>query len=194
MDIETVLEQARRLGFDAALEFDPSLLVPEERIRAWCLDNRCGSYNAHHMCPPRVGSLQEAAVRLRGFDRGVLLQCSRPADVAHDREAVTRTKLEFHLLVLRLERRLRRRGLSHLWAMIGGNCQLCQACAAVEDKPCRHPAKARTSLEALGIDVVGLQQRLGLDAAFHADRITWTGCILLGASARGLAGPGGQGA
>lgn len=180
MDVETVLEQARRLGFDLSLEFDAGLLVPEARIRAYCVENRCGSYNAHHMCPPRVGPLPEVAARLRRFKRGVLLQYSRPVDVAHDREGVVRAKLEFHRLILRLERRLRRRGLPHLWAMIGGNCQLCPTCAAVEDQPCRHPEKARTSLEAIGVDVLGLQQKLGLDAAFHAESITWTGCILFG--------------
>ncbi len=182
VDSETVLEQARRLGFDSCREFDAGLLVPEERIRACCLENRCGCYNAHHMCPPRVGPLPEIQARLRRFERGVLLQVSRPADVARDREAVVRAKLELHHLVLRLERRLRRRRLRGLWAMIGGSCQLCPACAAVEEKPCRHPQKARTSLEALGIDVVALQQKLGLDAAFHPDRITWTGCILFGDS------------
>ena len=178
--MKIALEQARKLGFDLCLDFDAGLLVPEERIRAFCLENRCGSYNAHHMCPPRVGPLPEVAARLQGFQRGVLLQCTRPADVAHDREAVTRTKVEFHRLVLRLERRLQRRRLTPLWALIGGSCQLCQTCAAVEEKPCRHLEKARTSLEALGIDVIALQQKLGLDAAFHPDRITWSGCILIG--------------
>ncbi len=178
MDSETVLGQSVKMGFDLSVEFDTAWLVPEERIRAYCVENRCGSYNAHHMCPPRVGSLTEVTARLRDFPQGVLLQRSRPADVAHDREAVTRTKLEFHRLVLRLERRLRRRGFDHLWAMIGGNCQMCPACAAVSDQPCRHPSKARTSLEALGVDVVGLQRRLGLDATFYPDRIVWTGCVL----------------
>ena len=79
-----------------------------------------------------------------------------------------------------MRRRLRRRRLTGLWALIGGSCRLCPTCAAVEKKPCRHPDKARTSLEALGIDVIALQQRLGLDAAFLPDRITWTGCILIG--------------
>lgn len=174
------LEQARKLNFDLCLDFDAGLLVPEERIRSFCLENRCGAFNAHHMCPPRVGPLPEVAARLRAFGRGVLLQYSRPANVAHDREAVTRAKVEFHRLVLRLEHRLQRRHLTPLWALIGGSCQLCRTCAAVEEKPCRHPEKARTSLEALGIDVIGLQQKLGLDATFHPDRVTWTGCILIG--------------
>jgi predicted metal-binding protein len=180
MDLESVLEQAARLEFDLCLEFAPTLLVPEQRIRDYCVENRCGSYNANHMCPPRVGSLKEIGVRLQGFSQGVLLRYSRPLDVANDREGVTRTKLEFHRLILRLERRLRRRGMTQLWGLIGGNCELCRVCAAVEDKPCRHPERARTSLEAIGVDVVGLQERLGLDGRFHPDRITWTGCILFG--------------
>jgi predicted metal-binding protein len=70
--------------------------------------------------------------------------------------------------------------MAQLWGLIGGNCQLCRTCAAVEDKPCRHPEKARASLEAIGVDVIGLLERLGLDGRFHPDRITWTGCLLLG--------------
>ena len=179
MDFESVLEQAGRLGFDLCLEFNPALVVPEERIRAYCIENRCGSYNAHHMCPPRVGSPEEIAVRLQGFSQGVLLRYSRPLDVANDREGVTSTKLEFHRLILRLERRLKKRGVTPVWGLIGGNCELCQVCTAGEGKLCRHPEKARTSLEAIGVDVVGLLERLVLDGKFHPDRITWTGCILL---------------
>jgi len=180
MDLESVQEQAGRLEFDLCLGFALTLLVPEQRIRNYCVENRCGSYNANYMCPPRIGSLEEIGVRLQGFSQGVLLRYSRPLDVANDREGVIRTKLEFHRLILRLERRLRRRGMTQLWGLIGGNCELCRTCAAVEDKPCGHPEKARTSLEAIGIDVVGLQERLGLDGKFHPDRITWTGCVLFG--------------
>lgn len=180
MNAELVQEQARRLGFDLCLEFDPALLVPEERIRGYCIENRCGSYGANHMCPPRVGSLEEVQAALGEFTQGVLLQISREIDVANDREGIARTKLEFHLLILRLERRLKKRGFDRFWGLIGGNCGLCWACAAIEGRPCRHPDKARTSLEAIGVDVVGLLEGLGLDGQFHRDRITWTGCILFG--------------
>jgi predicted metal-binding protein len=180
MDVQLVREQARILGFDLCLEFDPALLVPEQRIRDYCTENRCGSYDANHMCPRRVGSLEEVEAVLQDFPQVVLLKCSTLLDVANDREGVIRTKLEFHRLILRLERRLRRRGMTQLWGLIGGNCGLCRICTAVEDKLCRHPERARTSLEAIGVDVVGLQERLGLDGRFHPDRITWTGCILFG--------------
>jgi predicted metal-binding protein len=180
MNVQLVQEQARKLGLDLRLEFDPALLVPAERIRSYCIENRCGSYDANHMCPPRVGSLEEVEAALQGFSQSVLLQLSRPMDVAKDREGVIRTKLEFHRLILRLERRLKKNGVTQVWGLIGGNCELCRTCTAVEDKPCRHPEKARTSLEAIGVDVVGLLEKLGLDGRFHPDRITWTGCILIG--------------
>ena len=180
MDVQLVQEQAGKLGLGLCLEFDPTLLVPEERIRSYCIENRCGSYDANHMCPPRVGSLEEVEAALQGFPRGVLLQLSRPMDVANNREGVIRTKLEFHHLILRLERRLKKRGATPLRGLIGGNCELCRICAAIEKKPCRHPEKARTSLEAIGVDVIALLERLGLDGQFHPDRITWTGCILIG--------------
>jgi len=66
-----VLEQAGKLEFDLCLEFAPSLLVPEQRVRGYCVENRCGSYNANHMCPPRVGSLQDTAARLDEFGQGL---------------------------------------------------------------------------------------------------------------------------
>ena len=105
-----VLEQARKLEFDLCLDFHPALLVPEERIRAYCIENRCGSYNSNHMCPPRVGSLEDMEAVLGQFTKGVLLQYSRRMEVANDREGVIQTKMDFHRLVLRLERRLNRRG------------------------------------------------------------------------------------
>jgi predicted metal-binding protein len=180
MDSRSVQEQARKLGFDLCIEFDACLLVPDERIRGYCAENRCGSYDANHMCPPRVGWLEEVQAVLQDFTWGVLLQCSRKVDVANDHEGVIRTKLDFHRLVLRLERRLSKRGTTHVWGLIGGNCELCRTCTAIEDKPCRHPDKARTSLEAIGVDVVAVLGKLGLDGQFHPDRITWTGCILMG--------------
>lgn len=178
MDARWVLEQARKLGFDLCLEFDPALLVPEERIRAYCIENRCGSYNANHMCPPRVASLEEVEMVLQDFARGFLLQYSRRMDVANDREGAIRTKLEFQRLILRLERRLWKGGATGAWGLIGGDCGLCRTCTAIKDKPCRHPERARTSLEAIGVDVIGLLEKLGLDGRFHPDRITWTGCLL----------------
>lgn len=174
----SILESARQLGIETCLEFSPRLLVPEQRIRDLCFENKCGNYRSNYMCPPHVGSLEEIKARLPEFRRGVLLQYSKPLDVRNDDEGVKRTKVEFHHKILRLEESLRNQGIERVWGMIGGSCELCDVCRAKFGEPCPYPDKARMSLESISIDVLTLLDRFGLDNKFHPDRITWTGCIL----------------
>ena len=171
-------EYLKSLGFTSHAEFDAGLLVPEQRIRDLCIENRCGNFNAHYMCPPYSGTLEQIKTQLGTFEWGIVLQYSKPLDVEHDKEGLKRTKRKFHEMLLQLEAYLREKGTTHLLALTAGNCGLCEPCCAVTNEPCPYPEKARTSLVALGIDVISLLNRLEMDSGFHSDRITWTGCIL----------------
>ena len=173
-----VEEFTQQLGIETYLEFGSEVLVPEERIRGFCFENKCDNYGHNYMCPPYVGSLEEIRDRLRKFQRGLLLQYSTDIDVRSNREGVIQTKIDFHNKILQMEEFLGNRGINPLWGMIGGNCGLCDICKARSNEPCLYPDKARTSLEAIAVDVVGLLDKFGLDSEFHADKITWTGCIL----------------
>jgi predicted metal-binding protein len=173
-----VTEFTRQLGIETCFEFDSEIVVPEERIRAFCLENKCGNYRGNYTCPPYVGSLEEIRIKLKKFQRGLLLQYSKSLDVKGDREGIKQTKIEFHHKILSVEEFLSERGKSQLWGMIGGNCGLCDICQAKISKPCLYPDKARMSLEAIAVDVIGLLEKFGLDGKFHADKITWTGCVL----------------
>jgi predicted metal-binding protein len=176
--IMSVLEFARHLGIETCLEFSPELLVPEQRIRDLCFENKCGNYRGNYMCPPSVGSLGEIKARLSEFRRGLLLQYSKPLDVRNDNEGLNRTKVDFHHKILRLEESLRNEGTEQVWGMIGGSCELCEVCGAKLGGPCPYPDKARMSLVSIAIDVLSLLDKSGLDNRFHPDKITWTGCIL----------------
>ncbi len=169
---------ARQQGIETCFEFGAEMVVPEERIRALCQENKCGSYRNNYMCPPYVGSPEEISIKLKKFQRGVLLQYAKPLDVRGDREGVGQTKIDFHNKILNIEEFLRERGVNQVWGMIGGSCALCDICRAKTGEPCIYPDKARMSLEAIAVDVVGLLDKFGLDSKFHADKITWTGCIL----------------
>lgn len=168
----------RKLGIETCLEFNPELLVPEQRIRGYCSENRCGNYDNNYMCPPHSGSLVEIEERLKGFQKGVLLQYSKPMDVRNDRKGVEQTKIDFHNKILHLEGLLRSEGIEHIWGMMGGSCALCEVCKAETGEPCQYPDRARTSLESMAIDVLSLLRKFGLDNGFYPDKITWTGCIL----------------
>ena len=174
----SLLGLTRKLGIKTCLEFDPKLLVPDQRIRDLCFENKCGNYGNNYMCPPHVGSVYEIRIRLNKFQQAVLLQYSKALDATSDIEGLRQTKIDFHNKVLQLEDSLRNNRLKHVWGMIGGNCALCEVCKAVTVEPCPYPDKARTSLESLAINVVGLLEGFGLDSKFHRNKITWTGCIL----------------
>ena len=107
-----VVEFASHLGIQTCLEFRSEILVPEERIRAFCLENKCGNYGNNYMCPPYVGSLEEIRIRLKKFQRGVLLQYARSLDVRGDREGVRQTKVDFHNKILEVEESLRGTGIN----------------------------------------------------------------------------------
>jgi len=169
---------AQELGMETCLEFDAGLLVPEQRIRDLCFINKCGNYGNNFMCPPHIGSLEEIKVRLKKYQRGILLQYSKALDVTIDIKGLRQSKVDFHNRVLQLEECLRNAGVKHIWGMIGGNCALCEICGAETGDPCPHQDKARTSLESLAINVVGLLEKFSRNSNFRPDRVTWTGCIL----------------
>ena len=56
--VKNALKFARQLGIETCLEFNPGLLVPEQRIRALCFEDKCGNYGKNYMCPPHIGSLE----------------------------------------------------------------------------------------------------------------------------------------
>lgn len=178
ISLEKVKVFARQLGADACAEFEVQSLVPEQRIRDYCLENRCGNYHRNYMCPPYSGSLAEIETRLKKFRHGILLQYTKLIDVHNDAGGVEQSKVDFHRKILQLEDLLRGEGVRGVWGLIGGSCALCEVCGAKQDKPCLYPEQARTSPESISIDVMALLGRFGLDKGFHPDKITWTGCLL----------------
>lgn len=176
--MEDFEKYASSLGIETCVAFPADLLAPEERIRALCREDKCGNWGNNYMCPPRIGSLEDMRTRLARYRAGILLQYSRGLDVRNDFEGVRRSKVDFHRLVLKMEERVRSEGHRDAWGLVGGDCSLCDECTARVGAPCPFPDDARPSLESLGIDVLSLLARLGLDNAFHAHKITWTGCVL----------------
>jgi predicted metal-binding protein len=172
------IARAKQLGIVTSVEFDTSLLVPQQSIRAYCVENKCGKYKKHYMCPPYSGTVADNAAMLRHFRSGILFQYEKPLDVAHDAAGLSQSKLEFHSKILEMEKLIKKSGAANALGIIGGSCELCAACKATTNEPCAHPEDARMSLESMAIDVMALINHLGLESEFRPDRIKWTGCVL----------------
>ncbi len=173
-----VCDYAREIGIGTCIEFGLALLVPEDRIRAYCRADECGNYGKNYMCPPHIGTLEEISAKLKNYDKGYLFQYEKELDVKNDLPGLLQTRDDFHRKILQVEDYLKAQGIREVWGFIGGNCGLCEPCRAVTGEPCLYPERARPSLESLAIDVQQFLARFELDLEFRPDRITWTGAVL----------------
>jgi predicted metal-binding protein len=180
MNRNAILKTIIELGASHCQFISSGRLLPEERIRKYCYENKCGCYGKHLMCPPHTGSIDEVTQKFAMFTTGILVQYSKRLDVQTDTGGLTASKRQLHHIILDTETYLREKaGMVKLFGMIAGECGLCEKCAGYAGEACVYPDRARPSLEALGVDVIGLLKRLSLDGNFYDDKITWTAMVLI---------------
>ncbi len=107
----------------------------------------CDVFGQCLVCPPFTPSPDEMRKVLDSYSRAILIHFDRQADVK--------------TIVAELEREIFLRGLWKAFGLGAGPCPFCRECN-VEEKRCRHPEKARPSMEACGIDVFSTVKKVGL--------------------------------
>lgn len=128
------IKRAKKLGAKDAKVIFARSVVTAEWVRLKCRFG-CGGYAQSLTCPPYSPTPQETGRMLKEYKRGLLIHGDRYADM---REIVTALEREAFL-----------DGYWKAFAMASGPCEYCKTCG----EHCRHPRKARPSMEACGIDV-----------------------------------------
>ncbi len=180
-DLERFREKALEFGASAAEVIPASYVVVEERVWMKCLVPRCPALQngGTPYCPPhtpqpdfmrKVFSQYRWAVL---FKRNVPLEDYIPTSEAHREEmrSQPRRKEGFHEktheIVDRLESYAQSESYGLTMGFAGGSCRanLCQgaSCGVFQNGSCRFPLRARPSMEAVGIDVVDLANKVGWD-------------------------------
>lgn len=185
VNLRKVEDIARQEGASVAKLIPAREIVVDERVRLKCLVPRCAEYGRNLMCPPNLPSVGEFRQVLKLYQWALLLQVKGPTSregEGPDQEVVYRYAARLHQLVNDLERKFMGMGFLFAAGFIGGTCRLCEECVGQgSGKPCRHPFRARPSMEAMGIDVASTVARAGLKIAPLplGDEVAWTGLILL---------------
>ncbi|NMA52155.1 MAG: DUF2284 domain-containing protein [Peptococcaceae bacterium] len=141
-DLTRFLELAKNLGADEAKIIDPVTIKTAAWVRLKCMYG-CSSRRGR-CCPPHTptpGETQE------------IIDCYEQAMLIHCRQGVHPTKI-----VVQLEREMFLAGYYKAFGLGYGVCELCrpyakEKCAYPGGENCAHPAAARPSMEACGIDV-----------------------------------------
>lgn len=184
-------------GAHRALFLPAREIIVEERVRLKCLVPLCPDYNRRMLCPPNLPSVEEFRCCLSLYSWALLLQvivplnCHSPGagkePLPDEKEGMAEREKAFagarklHLLVNQVEAKAFELGMRFAAGFIGGACRLCQDCPGPGfNEPCRHPYRARPSLEGMGVDVVGTLRRAGLTQNFPVkEEVHWTGLVLL---------------
>jgi len=202
-NLQDLCKLARKLGATNAVSFNAKGVVVDERVRLKCCVPVCDDYGLNLMCPPNVMSVQEFREILARYNKAILIQIELriPAEMrteigkADDVAALYKNvgflnsykkhfnpiKLKLHHIIRKVEAQAFSLGYRFAAGFIAGSCKLCPECSAIKsDKSCRHPFRARPSMEAMGIDAYQTAKNAGLPFDIPPkNKTVWNGLVLV---------------
>ena len=189
------LERYRTLalgsGASDAVVIPASDVIVDERVRLKCLVPRCLRAGETPNCPPYAPDLDLIREALNRFSWAILFKCHvEPLeDYLPGRgktKAEKRRVLSFHRrgsdVIYALERQAYKDGYHLAMGFGGGSCKdyLCQGmiCQFLDSGRCRFPHRARPAMEAMGIDVISLINKVGWEAYALLDDLSQVPCAV----------------
>jgi predicted metal-binding protein len=176
-DLERYRQLALESGAADAVVVRAADVVVDERVRLKCLVPRCLRAGETPNCPPNTPDLDLIRKALGLFSWAILLKCDvEPVEDYAPGSGKTKEEkrrvLLFHRkssdVVYALERQAYKDGYHLAMGFGGGSCKdyLCQGmlCQFLDSGRCRFPHRARPAMEAMGIDVVSLINKVGWEA------------------------------
>jgi len=202
-DLEVLCKLAKEFGATNAVSLDAKSVVVDERARLKCCVPICDDYGLNLMCPPNVMSTQAFREILAKYNHAILIQIEVPIPSemmeeirkAEDVAALYKSpsflesykktfdpiKLKLYRTVHKVEAQAFALGYRFATGFIAGSCKLCNECVTINShEPCRHPFRARPSMEAVGIDVFKTAENAGLPFEIPPkEKTVWNGLVLV---------------
>jgi len=197
-EIATLCQRARDLGATEVRAFSAEEVVLDERTALKCRVPICNNYGLNLMCPPHVMSLREFAGALSRYHHAMLVRVEIPSaelGTGHDSgqdasptplrpgqtDVFRVAKQKLYDILYQIEALCLERGYHFAAGLGAGSCTLCDECVGPRSGlPCRHPFRARPSMEAVGIDVIATAQKAGLALSFEGKGgRSWVGLVLI---------------
>ncbi|RLB20873.1 MAG: hypothetical protein DRG71_09120 [Deltaproteobacteria bacterium] len=159
-----LIEKAMAMGARDARLIPVGTIPVEHEIQQMCKSPRCIGYGQCANCPPYVTSQDESRIWIARFNEALIVKMDIPPKLLTSENHYDPFKRIF-LIVTSLERIALKQGYQNASALGAGSCKpvfcMDQPCAVLQGKECRYPHLARPSLEAIGINVFKLAQRVG---------------------------------
>ena len=146
-------------------------------FRALCEENKCGYYNACHMCPPCVGEIADLHREMLGYRHAVVFSTEHILDDSFDLDGMLKARIKHNRLAADLRKEIRETQ-KECDVLAAGGCGHCAVCALTEGLPCRAPGSAVSSMEAYGIAVNRLAEECEMEYIHPQGHLLYFGLIL----------------
>jgi predicted metal-binding protein len=194
-DFEKYCQEALELGASEARLIPANLIRIDERVRLKCAIPPCPNYGQCGNCPPNLPDLDFIRRALERYHWLVVFKNDvPPADFTNiNRSNPNRRKhqLTMYEIAAKLESSAFRAGYNFALGLGAGSCRnaLCngEICKKLESGGCLHILQARPSMEAMGINVIDLVNKVGwriypvarsVDSKSHPGGIS-VGCVFI---------------
>ena len=201
--VEKLCQQALELGALEAVGLDAGDIVLDERVQLKCLVPLCANYGINLTCPPNCLSFTDFKRILSRYHSAMLIKVNNHSSSKPGGNSLTEVwrgdhrdipesgvtdyirllrqgQEKLYTIIEQIESLCLKEGYHFTAGLSAGGCSLCDQCVGVNSGlPCRHPFKARPSMEALGIDVIATAANAGMQLAFNQESSSWVGLILI---------------
>ncbi len=177
-------EELVRIAFESnvsgAAILDTSEIQFHEDFRKACEKNFCRKYDTNWMGPPAIGPIAKLSKRAAAYRYGLLFQTVHRFNSKSEYIKGMFAAAGDHTKVFReLAAKIRSAYPDEeILPLSAGCCSYCERCAYLDKQPCRHPDQAASSVEAYGMNVIGLEKSAGLPYNNGKYTVTYVGLIL----------------
>ena len=170
-DLEKYRKMAIELGATDAKIIPAEMVSIDDRVIAKCAYPRCTFYGTNAHCPPYTMDIERARKVVSNFRYAIFLWIKVPSDIIAGREGARNIlpwSRKTHEIVSRIESEAFFDGYKLALGFAAGSCKtvFCpnlECSALTPGQSCRHSLKARSAMEAVGMDVMNLAAKVGLD-------------------------------
>jgi len=170
-DLEKYRQRALELGAADARIITTDMILIDERVRGKCHFPRCGSFGTSAHCPPHAMDLDQVRKIVKKFQYALFTMFKVPSEEMIGREAISkgliaRGQMKNFEIIAKIEAEAFYDGYYLAMGFAGGPCKraFCpdkECSALVPGKSCHHQGKARSAMEAVGMDAYLMAAKAG---------------------------------
>ena len=150
---------------------DPNELEFSDRIR-WICEHECPMYGKTWACPPGVGTVPDCRKKCMGYENCLMISTiTEVVDISNIEETLA-TRGDHEEITNQVAAMMEQQGIKP-YILSTEACAICERCAILDGKPCRHPERMHPCVESHGINVIPAMENCGMEFQYGDNIVTW---------------------